>query len=107
MGISNRKILPPDDPSPNLKNHHVTGYIIFYREQRRRLPHAMFKAYRNLSPKARMGVGLTIIAWGCAGPYLSDRAEECSASRQLNRTRRIWKYSSRVSPQSIAVSMPM
>lgn len=36
----------------------------------------MFKAYRNLSPKARMGVGLTIIAWGCAGPYLSDRAEE-------------------------------
>ncbi|KAL7938092.1 hypothetical protein V8C35DRAFT_276489 [Trichoderma chlorosporum] len=33
-------------------------------------------AYNNLTPKTRLGVGVAIIAWGCAGLYLSDRAEE-------------------------------
>ncbi|UKZ47435.1 hypothetical protein TrVGV298_001653 [Trichoderma virens] len=36
----------------------------------------MFKAYTNLSPKTRLGVGVAIIAWGCAGLYVSDKAEE-------------------------------
>ncbi|KAI9902662.1 hypothetical protein N3K66_002014 [Trichothecium roseum] len=36
----------------------------------------MLRAFKNLPPKARMGVGAGIIAWGAAGLYLSDRAEE-------------------------------
>lgn len=34
------------------------------------------RAYTNLPPKARLGVGVAILAWGAAGLYLSDRAEE-------------------------------
>ncbi|OAQ86861.1 hypothetical protein VFPBJ_00901 [Purpureocillium lilacinum] len=33
-------------------------------------------AYKNLSPKTRLAVGVGVIAWGVAGLYLSDRAEE-------------------------------
>ncbi|CAH0048814.1 unnamed protein product [Clonostachys solani] len=36
----------------------------------------MFRAYKNLSPKTRMGVGAAVIAWGGAGLYLSDHAEK-------------------------------
>ncbi|KAJ0167690.1 hypothetical protein CTA2_987 [Colletotrichum tanaceti] len=36
----------------------------------------MFKAYKNLSPKTRLGVGVAVLAWGAAGLYLSDQAEE-------------------------------
>ncbi|KAH0531840.1 hypothetical protein TsFJ059_000620 [Trichoderma semiorbis] len=36
----------------------------------------MFKAYQNLTPKTRLGVGVAIIAWGGVGLYLSDKAEE-------------------------------
>jgi hypothetical protein len=35
-----------------------------------------YRAYTNLAPKTRLGVGAAIIAWGCAGLYLSDKAEE-------------------------------
>lgn len=35
-----------------------------------------YRAYTNLAPKTRLGVGVAIIAWGCAGLYLSDKAEE-------------------------------
>ncbi|UKZ74001.1 hypothetical protein TrVFT333_001655 [Trichoderma virens FT-333] len=35
-----------------------------------------YRAYTNLSPKTRLGVGVAIIAWGCAGLYISDKAEE-------------------------------
>lgn len=34
------------------------------------------RAYNNLSSKTRVGVGIGVIAWGVAGLYLSDRAEE-------------------------------
>ncbi len=34
------------------------------------------RAYKNLSPKTRLAVGVGVIAWGVAGLYLSDRAEE-------------------------------
>ncbi len=34
------------------------------------------RTYKNLSSKARVGLGLGIIAWGVGGLYLSDRAEE-------------------------------
>ncbi|KAK2063664.1 acyl-CoA N-acyltransferase [Colletotrichum caudatum] len=33
-------------------------------------------AYKNLSPKTRLGVGVAVLAWGAAGLYLSDQAEE-------------------------------
>ncbi|KAF4126764.1 hypothetical protein GMORB2_0501 [Geosmithia morbida] len=35
----------------------------------------MLRSFKNLSPKTRLGVGLAIISWGLAGPYLSDAAE--------------------------------
>ncbi|PKK54702.1 hypothetical protein CI102_445, partial [Trichoderma harzianum] len=34
------------------------------------------RAYNNLTPKTRLGVGVAIIAWGGLGLYLSDKAEE-------------------------------
>lgn len=34
------------------------------------------RAYKNLSPKTRLGVGVAVLAWGAAGLYLSDQAEE-------------------------------
>ncbi|KAL0944257.1 uncharacterized protein CTRU02_202144 [Colletotrichum truncatum] len=37
---------------------------------------SMLKAYKNLSPKTRLGFGVAVLAWGGAGLYLSDRAEE-------------------------------
>ncbi|KAH6607440.1 hypothetical protein Trco_003753 [Trichoderma cornu-damae] len=36
----------------------------------------MFKAYNNLAPRTRLGVGIAVIAWGCVGLHLSDKAEE-------------------------------
>ncbi|KAK7441682.1 hypothetical protein Landi51_10039 [Colletotrichum acutatum] len=36
----------------------------------------MFKAYKNLTPKTRLGFGVAVLAWGGAGLYFSDRAEE-------------------------------
>ncbi|PKS08912.1 hypothetical protein jhhlp_003525 [Lomentospora prolificans] len=36
----------------------------------------LFRAYKNLSPTTRLGVGIGVIAWGAIGLYLSDRAEE-------------------------------
>ncbi|KAF4513527.1 hypothetical protein G6O67_000790 [Ophiocordyceps sinensis] len=36
----------------------------------------MFSTFKNLSPKLRLGVGVGVIAWGLAGLYTSDRAEE-------------------------------
>ncbi|KAI1457581.1 hypothetical protein F4805DRAFT_457735 [Annulohypoxylon moriforme] len=33
-------------------------------------------SFRNLSPRARIGVGLGLLAWGAVGLHLSDRAEE-------------------------------
>lgn len=34
------------------------------------------RAYRNLSSKTRLGLGIGILAWGAAGLYISDAAEE-------------------------------
>lgn len=34
------------------------------------------RAFKNLPPKTRAGVGVAILAWGGVGLYLSDRAEE-------------------------------
>ncbi|PHH75430.1 hypothetical protein CDD83_4403 [Cordyceps sp. RAO-2017] len=36
----------------------------------------MKSAYRNLSPRTRLGLGVGVLAWGLAGLYLSGRAEE-------------------------------
>ncbi|OLN95633.1 hypothetical protein CCHL11_04893 [Colletotrichum chlorophyti] len=32
--------------------------------------------FKNLSPKTRLGVGVSVIVWGAAGLYFSDQAEE-------------------------------
>ncbi|OTA58400.1 hypothetical protein K449DRAFT_124157 [Hypoxylon sp. EC38] len=37
---------------------------------------SLLQSFRNLSPKARIGVGLGLLAWGAIGLQLSDRAEE-------------------------------
>ena len=34
------------------------------------------RAYQNLKPLHRAGLGATVIVWGAAGLWLSDRAEE-------------------------------
>ncbi|KAG9249313.1 hypothetical protein BJ878DRAFT_484837 [Calycina marina] len=34
------------------------------------------QSYRNLTPRARLGVGLGILAWGTIGLYISDKAEK-------------------------------
>ncbi|KJZ79932.1 hypothetical protein HIM_00646 [Hirsutella minnesotensis 3608] len=36
----------------------------------------MLSSFKNLSPQMRLGVGVGIIAWGLAGLYFTDRAEE-------------------------------
>ncbi|KAI1767390.1 hypothetical protein GGR53DRAFT_125800 [Hypoxylon sp. FL1150] len=36
----------------------------------------LLQSFRNLSPRARVGVGLGLLAWGAIGLHLSDRAEE-------------------------------
>jgi hypothetical protein len=33
------------------------------------------RAYKNLSPRSRLGIGLGFIAWSFAGLYISDNAE--------------------------------
>ncbi|KAI1775252.1 putative fatty acid activator Faa4 [Hypoxylon cercidicola] len=37
---------------------------------------SLLRSFRNLSPRARAGVGLGLLAWGAIGLQLSDRAEE-------------------------------
>jgi hypothetical protein len=34
------------------------------------------RAYKNLSPKTRLGVGVAILAWGAGGLMLADTVEE-------------------------------
>ncbi|KAK3398678.1 hypothetical protein B0T20DRAFT_215340 [Sordaria brevicollis] len=34
------------------------------------------QTYRNLSPRARLGVGIGFILWGIVGLKLADKAEE-------------------------------
>ncbi|KAI8960028.1 hypothetical protein F5Y11DRAFT_331102 [Daldinia sp. FL1419] len=36
---------------------------------------SLLQSFRNLSPRARVGVGLGLLAWGAIGLQLSDRAE--------------------------------
>ncbi|GKT98927.1 hypothetical protein FLAG1_05011 [Fusarium langsethiae] len=36
----------------------------------------MLKAYKNLSSKTRLGVGVAVIAWGAAGLMLTDPLEK-------------------------------
>ncbi|KAI1476355.1 hypothetical protein K445DRAFT_323574 [Daldinia sp. EC12] len=37
---------------------------------------SLLQSFRNLSPRARIGVGLGLLAWGAIGLQLADRAEE-------------------------------
>lgn len=36
---------------------------------------SLLQSFRNLSPRARIGVGLGLLAWGAIGLQLDDRAE--------------------------------
>ncbi|KAK4204130.1 hypothetical protein QBC40DRAFT_261897 [Triangularia verruculosa] len=36
----------------------------------------LLQTYKGLSPKARLGVGFGLLAWGLIGLQLSDKAEE-------------------------------
>ncbi|KAK4181897.1 hypothetical protein QBC36DRAFT_1298 [Triangularia setosa] len=36
----------------------------------------LLQTYKGLSPKARLGVGFGLLAWGLVGLQLSDKAEE-------------------------------
>ncbi|KAM4056815.1 hypothetical protein HRG_003679 [Hirsutella rhossiliensis] len=63
----------------------------------------MLSTFKNLSPKLRLGVGVGVIAWGLAGLYLSDRAEEkfgLTPSDQDKELLRKW------TPRVIAVDKP-
>jgi hypothetical protein len=34
------------------------------------------RAFRNLSPRTRIGVGVALLTWGVVGLYVSDTAEK-------------------------------
>ncbi|KAK0735893.1 hypothetical protein B0T21DRAFT_412482 [Apiosordaria backusii] len=36
----------------------------------------LLQTYQNLSPKAKLGVGFGLVAWGLIGLQLSDKAEQ-------------------------------
>ncbi|KAF3067334.1 hypothetical protein GL218_08667 [Daldinia childiae] len=36
---------------------------------------SLLESFRNISPRARIGVSLGLLAWGAIGLHLSDRAE--------------------------------
>lgn len=36
----------------------------------------LLRAYKNLTPSTRLYLGIGLLAWGTAGLWLSDRAEE-------------------------------
>ncbi|CAN8102193.1 unnamed protein product [Discula destructiva] len=37
---------------------------------------SLVKAYKGLSSKAKLGVGVGLLAWGVVGLHMSDRVEE-------------------------------
>ncbi|KAK8931966.1 hypothetical protein VCV18_000496 [Metarhizium anisopliae] len=57
----------------------------------------MLKAYKNLSPKTRAGVGIGLIAWSFAGLYLSDQAEEKFGYRPSEKDKEeLWRWAPKV-----------
>ena len=55
------------------------------------------RAYKNLSPKTRMGVGVGVIAWGVVGLYLSDTAEEKLGYTPSEQDKEdLWKWAPKV-----------
>lgn len=61
------------------------------------------RAYRNLSPKTRAGVGLAVITWGVVGLYISDRAEEKFGYTPSDADKEeLWKWA----PKVITVEKP-
>lgn len=68
-----------------------------------RHPASFPSTFKNLSLNLRLGVGLGVIAWGLAGLYLSDRAEEkfgLTPSDQDKEQLRKW------TPRVVAVDRP-
>jgi hypothetical protein len=61
------------------------------------------RAFTNLSPKTRLGVGLGILAWGGAGLYLSDQAEDRYGLKPTEKDKaELEKYA----PKVVAVDKP-
>ncbi|KID92291.1 hypothetical protein MGU_01202 [Metarhizium guizhouense ARSEF 977] len=57
----------------------------------------MLKAYKNLSPKTRAGVGIGLIAWSVAGLYLSDQAEEKFGYKPSKKDKEeLWRWAPKV-----------
>lgn len=55
------------------------------------------RAYKSLSPKARMGVGVGVIAWGVIGLHLSDQAEEKFGYTPSEKDKEeLWKWTPKV-----------
>ncbi|KHN98159.1 uncharacterized protein MAM_03920 [Metarhizium album ARSEF 1941] len=63
----------------------------------------MLKAYKNLSPKTRAGVGIGLIVWSVVGLHLSDRAEEKFGYTPSQKDQEeLWKWA----PKVTAVDKP-
>jgi len=64
------KIVPA--PRANKSSQGIT----YQRRQGRFLSNRHERSFKNLGPRTRLGLGLGIMAWGIAGLYFSDMAEE-------------------------------
>ncbi|EFY93497.1 fatty acid activator Faa4, putative [Metarhizium acridum CQMa 102] len=57
----------------------------------------MLKAYKNLSPKTRAGVGIGLIAWSVVGLHLSDQAEKKLGYEPSEKDKEeLWKWAPKV-----------
>lgn len=63
-------------PFPQTETKRCKKIIIHIYIRKLTLPYVEYRAYKNLSPNTRLGVGVAVIAWGIAGLYISDKAEE-------------------------------
>ncbi|KAF4970106.1 hypothetical protein FZEAL_10114 [Fusarium zealandicum] len=59
----------------------------------------MLKAYKNLSTKTRLGVGVAILAWGGAGLMLTDEVEKTFGLTPTDEDKaRLHKYTPKIIP---------
>ncbi|KAG5982645.1 hypothetical protein E4U55_001625 [Claviceps digitariae] len=57
----------------------------------------MLKAYKNLTPKTRLGLGAGLMAWALAGMYLTDQAEQKFGYTPSEQDKEdLWKWVPRV-----------
>ncbi|KAG6036039.1 hypothetical protein E4U41_005826 [Claviceps citrina] len=57
----------------------------------------MFKAYKNLSPKTRLALGVGLIGWSLLGLRLSDQAEQTFGYTPSEKDKEdLWKWAPKV-----------